>query len=339
MSPDYQLTSLYLDRAIEEFDNNPVAARFMRRLANEGPEIFFNIAIERLNGEARSNAHRFLALLVLRQDSLLRQLTSPAFSTREHAVNLFRRFLEVDPLSDVRLAQMLPGRNTHSPEILNGVQSARALDILDATSRGRRLLPILGHLPENGDPVISAKATLFVGRRVLSPEWTARQMSRSNQRVRANAIEALWGLKSPAAIQLFEDHAGDSNNRVAGNALVGLHAAGQPGAVDAIIEKSEAANHLLRTTAAWAMGKIGGDQFYHRLAGLVRDEHPDVRSTAVRSIAGMRRSPAKITTPPIETPPLPVGPELAPVELVSVLPAIPDVELRLDGSAYSAKRG
>ena len=317
----------------------------MRRLANEGPEIFFNVAIERLSGQARSNAHRFLALLVLRQDSLLRQLTSPAFSTREHAVNLFRRFLEVDPFSDVRLAQMLPGRNSHSPEILNGVQSARALDILDATSRGRRLLPLLGHLAENSDPVISAKATLFVGRRVLSPEWTARQMSRSNQRVRANAIEALWGLKSPAAIQLFEDHADDANNRVAGNALVGLHAAGQPNAVEAIIEKSEAASHLFRTTAAWAMGKIGGDQFYRRLAVLVRDEHPDVRSAAVRSIAEVRRLAPKIMTPPPVETPAPVPPELAPPQFGSVPkdagaePIAPEVELRLDGSAYTVRHG
>jgi hypothetical protein len=337
MSPEQQLTASYLDRAMAEFDSNPVAVRFMRKLANEGPELFFNAALTHLSSDARSNAHRFLTLLVLRQDTLLRRLTDPAFSTRDNAVNLFKRLLEVDPFSDVRLAQMMPARDSHLPSALNGAQTSRALDILDATSHGRRLLPLISHLPESGDPRISAKATLFVGKRVQSPEWTARQLYRSDQRVRANAVEALWGVKSPRAVEIFEDHTEDENNRVAGNSLVGLHIADRTGVVETILTKSHDPAPGVRATACWAMGKIGGNVFYDRLAQLVRDENPDVRSIALRAIAEVRRTETKQperqedkpVTPPVISPAAP--------DLVVPEPQQPLIDLRLDGSSYRTK--
>ena len=173
-----------------------VAGRLIRKLANDAPEVFLKLSVERLSSDVRSKAHRFLTLLVLRQESLLKNLTDPEFMTKEQAIGLFRRFLEVDPQSDVRLAQMLPARGGDSTETLSAAEAARALDILDATSGGRRLLNLLGHLPENGDTLVSSKATLFVGKRVQSPEWTATQLARSDQRIRANPSKA-FGVDVP----------------------------------------------------------------------------------------------------------------------------------------------
>ncbi|HZL56425.1 MAG TPA: HEAT repeat domain-containing protein [Bryobacteraceae bacterium] len=339
MSPNLQLAASYLDRAMAEFDVNPVAARFLRRLAKEVPDAFFSLAVDRLSSDAKSNAHRFLAMLVLRQDSLLKRLANPAFSTRDNAVILFRRFLEVDPLSDVRLAQLLPSRNSHSPDLLNGSQAERALDILDATSSGRRLLPFVLHLPENGDPRISAKATLFVGHRIKSPEWTARQLCRPDQRVRANAVEALWGVKGPEAIRIFEDHRDDSNNRVVGNSLMGLHIAQRHDVDTTILANSQHPNFAMRATTAWAMGKIGNSVFYDRLAQLVRDEHAEVRSIAVRAIADLRRTEAK-EEKPVAAEAMPANASPAPIPQVAAgpEPAKPIVDLRLDGSSFRARR-
>jgi hypothetical protein len=285
MSLDIQVVEKYIQRAIDEFDVNPVASRLLHKLAAEGPDVFFTAAIRHLNSRQESNAHRLLAVLLLRQDDLLDRIASPACSTREGAVRLFKRFLEVNPSFDVKLARRLPGRSHwNRAHAFDGVRSARALDILDETSRGRRLLPILGHLPDCEDSRISAKATLFVGRRVQNPAWTKRQLERKDQRIRANAVEALWGVNTPAAIDLLEQCAGDSNNRVVGNSLVGLHIAGREDAHPEVMRLSRAGKTESRSTAAWAMGRIGLPDFRPRLRELVRDEQSMVRTAALKAI-------------------------------------------------------
>ncbi len=294
MSIDTQMMEKYLQRAIDEFDVNPLASKLMRRLANEGPELFYTVAVKHLNSLEQSNALRALAVLLVRQDTLPDRLVSPAYSTRESAIKLFRRFLEVDPSFDVRLARKLPGRSYWNHAFaFDGLRSARALDILDETSQGRRLLPILGHLPESDDPRISSKATLFVGRRVQNPAWTKRQLERKDQRIRANAVEALWGVTTPPAVQLLEQCVSDANNRVVGNSLVGLHIAGREDAQREVMTLSRGSKPALRCTAAWAMGKIAVPTFTRRLTELVRDEQPQVRSTALRALMDIRRMEVK----------------------------------------------
>jgi len=178
-------------------------------------------------------------------------------------------------------------------EAFDSAHSARALDILNETSVGRRLLPILSHLVDSSDPRTSEKATLFIGRRIQSVSWAARQLRRDDPRVRANAVEAIWGLKSAAATGLLEDCVADHCNRVAGNALVGLHMAGKPGVAEHITGIVSAPKPLFRSTAAWTMGKIGDANFVSQLVSLLRDDHPEVRSAALRSLIQLRRAPVK----------------------------------------------
>jgi hypothetical protein len=296
MSLELQTMEKYLLRSIEEFDSNPLAVKLMRRLAGEVPEMFMPAAIKHLRLNKTSNAHRLLTVLLLRQDKLLEHLATPANNTRDGAVNLFRRFLEVDTSFDVKMAHKLPGRSyLNQSDAFDSMRSARALDILDETSRGRRLLPILGHLPESSDNRISSKATLFVGRRVQNPEWTRKQLARSDQRIRANAVEALWGLQTPPTLALLEECVNDQNHRVAGNSLVGLHLAGRENVLRETMTMSRLDRPEARSTAAWVMGKIGKPAFAPRLAELVRDEHAQVRGTALRALMDVRRQAAAKT--------------------------------------------
>ncbi len=290
MSVDIQIIEKYLQRSVEEFDSNPLASRLMRRLSMEAPDLYFTAAVRHLNSGEESNAHRMMAILLLRNETLFNRLVSPAYGTRESSVKLFRRLLAVDPSFDVKLARRLPGRSYWShAEAFDTNKSERALDILDETSRGRRLLPILGHLPDSEDPRISAKATLFVGKRVQNPAWSRRQLNRADERVRANAVEALWGVNTAPAVRLLEDCISDRNNRVVGNSIVGLHIAGKDEARREVMSLSRTGKPELRSTAAWAMGKIATPVFASRLTELVRDEHPQVRSMALRSLMSVRR--------------------------------------------------
>lgn len=337
MGLDLALMEKYLQRALDEFDTNPLATQLMRRLATETPETFFPVATQYLSSNVQSNGHRLLTILVLRDRQLLSRIASPGSSTRENAVNLFRRFLSVDPSFDVKLARKLPGRTYwNQEEVFDGIRSTQALDILDQTSRGRRLLPIIGHLPESPDPRVSAKATLFVGRRVQSPKWTERQLARADQRVRANAVEALWGVDSAPAIRILEDCLGDRNCRVAGNSVVGLHIVGRESARTAALAMSREGKPDSRSTAAWAMGRLALPMFFDRLTELVRDDHPQVRGTALRALLEIRRK----ETPEVTAP----APEVAEALVAKAAEIVPEqavethIPLRLDGRSFTISK-
>ena len=310
MTLQEKIVDKYVAQAILEFDSSPLARGFLRRLANESPAMFLAAAMKHLRSNENSNGHRYLAVLALRQDELTGYLASPANATREVARNLFLRFLGVDPSFDVKLARKLPDRNsTKQANAFTVTQSTRALDILDQTSRGRRLLPIVGHLPHVADDRIAAKATLFVGRRVMSPAWSAAQLAREEQRIRANAVEAIWGFHSPAAVHLFEMCVKDRNNRVLGNALLGLHILGHRSIEAELLSMARTEAPEYRSTAAWAMGRTAQEKWVDALTVMVRDEHPQVRGMAFRSLKAIRqKSSPEVGQPEVVPPTIPQTP-------------------------------
>jgi len=300
MRPQVQgVVAEQIEVAIGEIETVPGTVRHLRQLAAEHPEVFFKAAARYLESAPPSASARTLADIVARQDSIFDHLLDPRLCSTKAAVAIFRRLLVVDPTLDFRLARMLPGRNESSPakaqtaKTLAGSHAARALEILDLTSPGQRLLSVIGHLPNSADARISAKAALFVGRRVSNPAWLEKQLVREDARVRASAIESVWGAKSEAAIRILEECCTDPNNRVAGNALIGLHMAGCPDVNIRAIGMSLADDPGRRSAAAWVMGKIGSPDFVDCLTSLIRDADPRVRSTAVRSLAEIRRTETK----------------------------------------------
>ncbi len=341
MAFDEQLVEKYLERAMEEFATNPLAVQLLRRLAIEGRELFVQAGMKLLqrqvdfSNEANVNAERMLGHLLLRQDTLLDRLANPEESTRAKATELFRRFQKMDASFDVRLARKLPCRGAWSqPGAFDGGRSGRALDILDETSEGRRLLPILGHLPDSQDPRISARATLFVGKRVQSADWTARQLSRSDPRIRANAVEALWGVKTATAMHLFDECVKDPHNRVAGNALVGLHIGGREDAIERVIEMSNDDLPERRITSAWAMGRLAVDGFGERLTEMVRDDDLNVRGMALRALMLIRKtSPAPLEKRPDEQITLETTIDIPVVQEDLVA----NIDVRLDGKTFRAR--
>jgi hypothetical protein len=350
MNSEQALVDSFLDRAIAEFHTNPLSTQLMRRLARERTALFTISALRHLEADEHSGALRFLSVLLLQQGNLLERIADPIRSSRQKSVNLFRRLIAIDCSFDVKLARMLPDRSglNHS-EAFKGAQAARALDILDETSEGRRLLPVLGHLVDSNDSSTSATATLFVGHRLKSPAWAAKQLERPDQRIRANAIESIWGLDSNDAKALLAQCVSDPCNRVAGNSLVGLHMAGIPGIVEEIETMAGASKPEFRATAAWSMGRMNDPLFVPFLTALVRDEHDKVRSAALRALVGIRREEARAAeeaasriTKMAEEPIAPAEEfviDPAPVEEEEIEYAMPSFDLRLDGSSFSWKPG
>lgn len=251
MSADQQIVDKYVDRAVEEYQKNPLAPKLLQRLSDEMPEQFCASALRHLENSQKQDAHRLLTILMMRQPTLFEFIENPALGTRQKAVRVVRRMMEYDTSFDVRIARRLPDRgglNHH--QALRGLRASRVLDILDEVSEGRRLLPVLSHLVQSDDPKLSAKATLFIGRRVKSVSWSANVLRGTDQRNRAHAVEAIWGLANSEAVSLLESCMDDPNNRVAGNALMGLHILNVPVATEALRRMAAEANPDFRSTAA-----------------------------------------------------------------------------------------
>jgi hypothetical protein len=278
------------DRAVAEFAGNRTAIRRIRQIFTQFPDEFTISALRYLGAvDGDAGLHRCLVGMLLRQPAVLDQIADPALRTIQQAVRVTRRFIEVDPSFDVQLARRLHDASglNHSTAF-DSVRTYRVLEILDEASPGRRLLPVVRHLLESKDARVSARAVLFVGRRE-GVKWAERQLQRADSRVRANAIEGLWGLDSPDAVQLLESLARDGNNRVAGNALVGLHVTGKADVTEEIERLRQCEHAPSRSTAAWMMGRIGSAAFLEPLERLRRDENGVVRGAALRAMIEIRR--------------------------------------------------
>jgi hypothetical protein len=289
----------YLDRIVREFDGTVEAEDQMRQLALDEPERFHLAARKFLLGDSESDATHLMGLLLMQQDRFLDDLLSPVQHTKQSSLRMFRRLLRIDPSLDVQLARRLPGRGSAwDTASIDTNRVLRALDLLDATSEGRRLLPIVGHLPDSLDTRIAAKATLFVGKRLLNATWTRRYLSHSDARTRANAIEALWGHSEKFAVDIMRGCTSDPHGRVTGNSLVGLYLAGREESKTGVAIMARDARPELRATAAWCMGRLGVPAFRRVLAELLHDRDGRVRSSAQRAVGRFPFGPDNETTVP-----------------------------------------
>ncbi len=324
-----------LTKAVAGFAENPMNARIIRRFASEAPGLFAPVAVAMLLTAPETAGYRYLALLLVRQPALFHALSNPSLFTRDQAVTLARKLMNVEPSLDVLLARQLPNRSSTNPESLTGAAAERALDVLDEISPGRRLVPILSHLTRYPDRNISSKSTMLVGKRLQNDQFARRLIAEGvDPRVRANAIEAVWGMSSPEIVALFRDCLQDQHNRVVANALFGLFLAGQEDISALVKQFAKDAKSSFRMSSAWTMGKIGDPEFVPFLTALIRDDHPGVRRAALRSLQMIRHlEKAKNAPEPTEE-------ELKPAaeSATGESAELEEVELRLDGSHFASDR-
>ena len=339
MDNQQRFVDQWVDRAVAEFNRNPLCAQLLRRLARESREPFVDAALRHLGeSSARSAAQRLLSSLVAREQAVFRRLSDPGEAARTRAMNTFLNIISVDPSFDIRMAKMLPDREGNNHDVaLTGARGGRTIEVLDDGSKGQRLVPILSHLVESHDHWLSTRAALFIGRRIRNTAWAQRMLERTDDGVRAHAVEAMWGVDTPGARALLYHYVQDGSSQVAGNCLVGLHRLGEKGIDEEICSMAVALNPEFRATAAWAMGKIGDPVFLRQLTTLARDHDGSVRSLALHSLVGIRLA-ARTT---VDAPAVPVA---EPVQLTpetnveEVTQTEPEFDLRLDGSSFATGR-
>ena len=198
-------------------------------LATDGQK-FFTASLPLLRNGDDTAGLQFLVSLLMQEELLLKPLCDPVLFNEQQAAAVARVMARVDPGLDVKLARRL--------KELDAGAAQRVLAILDAISDGSRIIFILAGLMRHSNERLRSKAALLIGRTVQKPE-VFEHLEESDPRVRANAIEALWGLDSPAARALLLKTVNDPHCRTAANAMVGLHKLGEQTVIPLILAMAQ----------------------------------------------------------------------------------------------------
>jgi hypothetical protein len=148
------------------------------------------------------------------------------------------------------------------------------------------------------NPHLRSKAVLMIGRSGRSLSWIEKRLQESDTRVRANAIEAIWGVDTDQARELLEWATRDGNNRVVGNALVGLYRRGENSVLARLAQMAGHDSPGFRRTAAWAMGETGDPRFSEVLGRMIADDNSGVRKSAFAAVRRIREAMVPVAHAP-----------------------------------------
>jgi hypothetical protein len=272
--------------------------RVIEELLGDDPDQFYRGALNALRtaGE-ESRGLRFLVGLLATHD-VLEPLLCEASLPVDRAAAALRIAIQLDPMVETGLARHVAEGVTTGRYPLLATNASRLLDILARVSDGTRILPSLSRLLHSNDVGLRSKAALIMGRSNRSAVWVQSHMTDADPRLRANAIEGLWGVGTEQARDLMMSSLHDTNNRVVGNALYGLYSMGEAVCLAETVKLAAHPVAVFRATAAWVMGETGDSRFRLPVAQLLRDEHPMVRSRALWAVARIKAATAHATTGP-----------------------------------------
>ncbi len=278
---------------VEAFERDPAAAgKQLRALLNASPAAFRAGALAAVKSPG-GRGYRFLVTQLVVNNLLLDCLAAPSLTGVE-AAELARAASRVDPRLDILLAKRI-GEEAASPSgRYSDADLARLLSVLEQIDGGLRAAPALAPLLNHANPRIRSKAALLMGRASQSAALAARQLSSPDARVRANAVEALWGAEGENCREILRDAALDPNCRVAGNAALGLYRLGDTAGVRALLAMASHASSEFRSTAAWCMGASEDPRFLAPLEELAAGGGGKVRHNALRSIARLRQNAVRM---------------------------------------------
>ncbi len=142
------------------------------------------------------------------------------------------------------------------------------------------------------DPKLRARLALLSGRAAGLWAQVTDFLTDADHRVRANAVEALWGQNNRLARESYESALADKHHRVRANALVGLYLMGEVRSLAGLLEMGRGPEPLARAAAAWAMARTGDPRFLGFLQELRRrnDRNPMVIRNALWGITRLQSS-------------------------------------------------
>jgi HEAT repeat protein len=232
---------------------------------------------------------------------MVASLIEPAILPLAAAIRFAKRWQPFDPLLDIKLLHAAFPSEDGGVHDVDIERARRALALVTELPVDRHILVPLVRLLCSPDSQVRSKAAAIYGRTSKNPEWVRKKLAETDARVRANAVESLWGADSEPARAVLKEASRDRNHRVAANALIGLHRSGADVTVS-LQQMASGADPLMRAASAYAMGQVLKSDFKPLLEQMLRDSDPRVRGRALQSLIRLRRQQkqmvAAVSTPP-----------------------------------------
>ena len=259
---------------------------------DEDKERFYTCAFRLIRTFDDSEGARFLATLMLERGLLLRAFCDPLLPD-PRVRGIIQALLAEDAGNDLVLAKAVVDQalGNQTPGALKAL--VRVINNLEKLSDARRIAPRLLPLLRHPDLRLRSKAVRIIGYCGKNRQWVERQLADADPRIRANAIEALWGSEDRESRELLKAVAQDDNNRVAGNAMLGLYKAGDCSAITDILKMAQNGPPAFCATAAWVMGETRDARFRDALKDLSDSTDPVVRKRAGLSLQALEAEAAK----------------------------------------------
>ena len=319
-----------LEILVKRFDHDPNAYRAAIQTSFESDrESFIRNALPLLRADASGPGYQYLLTFLIAAGCALRIVSDSTFLSAEEARVVARRMSALDPLFAMKLARALPQAAEDATEGRLDPMTARLVDLIASLQDGQGILPAAAVLLRHSNRHIQSKAALIVGRLHRNHKWVDQKLSDPDPRVRANAVESLWGASTEGARAVFLTAIASDDNRVAGNAVIGLYRMGDATSIALATSMSASENARRRATGAWIMGRTGDARFVPVLRQMVADPDPDVRRNVFRAMCALNGAHKNRSS----------GTSLRLAALPQTIPGAPSVTLRVEDSAGIPVRG
>ena len=281
---------VFLQGLVDDFQSSSALfKRDMRRRLEKDPPGVLRAACRLLKANAKGPGAEYLMELLWGNPVLVGSLIDPLLLPLNVAISFAKRWAEFDPMLDIKLLHM--GFPTDGGAVcdIDIIRARRVLSLVSGLPAHRHILFPLVSLLRSPDPQVRSKAATLYGRTSRNAEWVRSRLAEADPRVRANAVESLWGEDSDAARAVLKEASRDRHHRVAANAWIGLNQTNARDAVANLKKMADGEDPLARAAAAFAMGRTGHAEFKPLLEKMLKDTSPHARSQALRALIQIKK--------------------------------------------------
>jgi len=215
----------------------------------------------------------------------------------DEAIQLARSGAEVTPGFEVKIVRYLRAYLSTGAKLAT---LFRGLEVLGGMlgqneAEDKRLLALMRPFLKSRNPQIASKSVLVLGCHSAGNAWVRNVLSEPDDRIRANLIEALWNRNEPGVEQVLKSALKDPHRRVVANAAYALYRIGVDewhAGLDRLLRSD---NPGFRISGIWVLKKTCARESAERLRPMISDPHPGVRRAAFDALIALRQPAAPPT--------------------------------------------
>lgn len=234
----------------------------MRAWKSEHRAEFLRMAIGVLE-QGTANSFSQVLLQLCREDSssLNQMLGTADLLSLDEAARLLRVSSRNDPSYQVDLVARVKAELDRNASAMANTEFSRLLDILARSVDPEKLGGMLSSLVEHPDERVRSKVAVIAAGNSRVASHKSGWLKDVDPRVRANAVESLWGRRDVEAIQLLKIACKDPHHRIAANALYGLYLAGEACSIRGVLRLFREVEVPRQLAGIWLLGQMGDPRF------------------------------------------------------------------------------